>query len=188
MNHVNIEIKARVKDPSGTRDYLLSHGAEFRGLDLQTDTYFNVQKGRLKLREGNIENNLIYYERADKAGLKHSDFTLLGCTDPGTMKKMLTAALGILAIVQKKREIYYIGNVKFHIDELSGLGTFIEIEAGNLSRDLPVEELREQCAFYMKEFGIGESDLVEGSYSDLVMELNGSPPLRFSSPGSLPGL
>ena len=31
--------------------------------------------------------------------------------------------------MDKKREIYFIHNVKFHIDNVKNLGTFIEIEA-----------------------------------------------------------
>ena len=65
MSYLNIEIKARCTDSRFIRDYLLSRGADFKGTDHQTDTYFNVPHGRLKLREGNIENNLIFYIRPD---------------------------------------------------------------------------------------------------------------------------
>ena len=68
MPHLNIEIKARCADQQAIRDILRAQGADFRGTDYQTDTYFNVGYGRLKLREGNIENALVYYEREDKAG------------------------------------------------------------------------------------------------------------------------
>jgi adenylate cyclase, class 2 len=74
-------------------------------------------------------------------------------------------------VVKKKREIYYITNVKFHIDDVSGLGSFVEIEAGNISADLSQEELKQQCEFYMKEFNIRHEDLVENSYSDMLMAI-----------------
>jgi adenylate cyclase class 2 len=75
-------------------------------------------------------------------------------------------------IVRKKREIYYIDNVKFHIDEVPGLGSFIEIEAGNILANKTEAELLNQCNFYLKEFGIQEEDLVAESYSDVLMKLN----------------
>ena len=75
-------------------------------------------------------------------------------------------------IVRKKREIYYIDNVKFHIDEVPGLGSFIEIEAGNILVDKTESELLDQCNFYLKEFGIKEEDLIAESYSDLLMKVN----------------
>jgi predicted adenylyl cyclase CyaB len=172
MSFLNVEIKARCRDSSFIRQYLLSNGASYKGLDEQTDTYFNVTKGRLKLREGNIENNLIYYERADGAAPKNSHFQLVKTDDAIGLKEVLTQSIGVKIVVQKFREIYYIGNVKFHIDEVTSLGSFIEIEAGNIIANLPQEELRKQCDFYMNEFGIKKEDLVEVSYSDLMLGKN----------------
>lgn len=168
MPKINIEIKARTQRADFIRQWLKDHHADFKGTDYQTDTYFHTKKGRLKLREGNIENNLIYYERENQAGPKQSDFSLLKVAEPITLKEMLAESMGVRVIVSKKREIYFIENVKFHIDELETLGSFVEIEASNKTHDLPIETLRKQCDYYMKEFEIEESDLVNISYSDML--------------------
>ncbi len=179
MSFINVEIKARLALDMNTnntgrtrfiRDYLHDHNAEFRGTDQQTDTYFNVPNGRLKLREGNIENNLIYYERNNESGPKNSFFKLVKVEDAAGLKEALAQSVGIKVVVQKKREIYYIGNVKFHIDEVPGLGAFVEIEAGNLKADLSPEQLKEQCDHYMTAFGIQPEELVSVSYSDLLLD------------------
>ena len=172
MSFINIEIKARTSSTAAIREYLISHGAEQRGTDLQTDTYFNTRKGRLKLRQGKIENNLIYYERGESNGPRQSNFSLMEVKDPENLKAILSAASGIKIVVEKKREIYFIANVKFHLDELARLGNFVEIEASNRYAPLSVEKLREQCNFYMKEFGIRQADLLQGSYSDMLMALS----------------
>ena len=169
MAYLNVEIKAKCNNAGKVRDYLLKNNADFRGTDLQTDTYFNVKNGRLKLREGNIENNLIYYERNNQVGPKSSSFILTKIPDAEKLKESLASADGIKVVVKKKREIYYIKNVKFHIDEVDGLGAFVEIEAGNIGADLSKDELQEQCEFYMQQFGIEEKDLIEVSYSDMLM-------------------
>ncbi len=171
MAYLNVEIKARCKDPRYIRDYLLAHHASFKGLDEQTDTYFNVPRGRLKLREGTIENNLIFYERTNQAGPKNSHFHLVKIEDAGGLKAVLEKSSGIKIVVKKKREIYYINNVKFHIDEVPGLGSFVEIEAGNILADLSGEQLKEQCSHYMKELGIQETDLISNSYSDMLISV-----------------
>lgn len=171
MPHLNVEIKAKCADPDSIRKYLQHHHAKFIGTDDQIDTYFNVLNGRLKLREGNIENNLIYYNRSDRADPKSSRFQLIKFKHSGEIKEVLAQSCGIKIIVHKKREIYYINNVKFHIDLLEGLGSFIEIEAGNILADKNEAELSEQCNFYMKEFGINACDLIAESYSDLLMNL-----------------
>lgn len=169
MELINVEIKARCANPDYIREYLHRKGADFRGTDIQTDIYFKVPKGRLKLREGNIENNLIYYDRNNEAGPKLSNFQLVKVPDAEGLKKILSDSLGIRIIVQKKREIYYIENVKFHIDEVEGVGSFAEIEAGNMFADKTQQQLQEQCDFYIKEFAIEEKDFIAVSYSDMLL-------------------
>lgn len=171
MSYLNVEIKARTNSPEFVRKYLIDHKAEFKGTDDQTDTYFNVATGRLKLREGNIENDLIYYNRNNQTGPKNSQFNLVKVEDAKGLKEVLTKSCGIKMIVKKKRDIYYIDNVKFHIDEVPELGSFIEIEAGNILADKTESELLEQCNFYLKEFGVKDEDLIAVSYSDMLMEL-----------------
>ena len=165
---LNIEIKAKTDNPEFIRNYLTNMKAEFRGTDLQTDTYFNVPNGRLKLREGNIENNLIFYSRPDAPAAKESSFHLAHIPDAKNLKEILTKSLGVKIIVRKKREIYFIKNVKFHIDNVDGLGNFAEIEASDLYADLSREELQSQCDFYLRELKIRDEDLVSVSYSDML--------------------
>ena len=168
-SHIIIEIKAKISDPEKIRGILKSEKADFKGVDKQTDTYFNVKQGRLKLREGNIENHLIYYERENQAGPKQSD-VLLYKTEPGSViKDILSKSLGVLVTVEKEREIYFINNVKFHIDSVINLGSFIEIEAIGNSKIDNKEELLKQCKFYMKLFGIKEENLIKNSYSDMLL-------------------
>jgi len=166
---INVEIKARSKRNDQIRDILISRNADFRGEDHQVDTYFNSSAGRLKLREGSIENNLIFYERPNRGGPKASH-CILYRNDPGSSLKMiLEKSIGVKVVVDKKREIYFLGNIKVHLDRVSGLGTFIEIEAQSEEGDLGEEYLREQCFALMKDFGIEDSDLLKESYSDLLM-------------------
>ncbi|MBS4063311.1 MAG: class IV adenylate cyclase [Chitinophagaceae bacterium] len=171
MNHNNIEIKARCSDASFIRNYLQEHNANFKGTDLQTDTYFKVNNGRLKLRQGNIENSLIYYNREDKAGPKLSEVTLYPVAgNSELLKKALLQANGIKAEVKKKREIYFIENVKFHIDEVEGLGSFVEIEAIDADGSKGLGFIKQQCDFYLRALQIKESDLLTMSYSDMLMK------------------
>lgn len=167
---INSEIKARCNDHSKVRNYLLSHGADFKGTDHQIDTYFNVASGRLKLREGSIENNLIFYTRSDEAGPKQSEISLSATEKGSSIGAVLAKALGIKVQVDKKREIYFIENVKFHIDTVKNLGTFMEIEAIDRDGSMGAEHLQKQCEHYSKELGIAQKDLVKGSYSDLLFQ------------------
>ncbi len=170
---INIEIKARCTDPEHVRSVLRSQAARFAGTDHQVDTYFRVPDGRLKLREGNIENSLVYYLRPNNAGPKTSDVLLHKVEPNSGLKPILTKALGVLAVVDKQREIYYVDNVKIHIDAVQNLGNFVEIEAaGDESADR--DHLRRQCEELMLLFAIAPSDLLTHSYSDMILALTAS--------------
>jgi adenylate cyclase, class 2 len=170
MSFLNIEIKARCPKPGTVKEILEKEGADFKGIDRQTDTYFNVPNGRLKLREGNIENNLIFYTRHNQAGPKSSDFILTTVADAAALKASLSAALGVKVVVAKLRHIYYLKNVKFHVDEVEGLGHFAEIEAGNISwPEATREQLEAQCNHYMHLLGIAPGHLLTHSYSDMLL-------------------
>ncbi|MBI3984851.1 MAG: class IV adenylate cyclase [Candidatus Levybacteria bacterium] len=170
MKHLNIEIKARCSNPKAILSILKSCKADFKGTDYQIDTYFKVARGRLKLREGNIENYLIYYERENKKGPKKSKIILLKTVPNSPLKNILMNALGVLVIVDKERKIYFIENVKFHVDTVKDLGTFMEIEAIDKNGNIGKDKLLIQCQKYLKLFDVKEKDLIEVSYSDLLME------------------
>jgi adenylate cyclase, class 2 len=170
MSFTNIEIKAKTNRPEQIREILLARNARFAGTDHQTDTYFNVPEGRLKLRQGNIENNLIFYNRPNEAGPKKSEFRIVPVPHPTELAAMLRDSIGVLTVVKKSREIYFIDNIKFHIDIIEGLGNFVEIEAGNLHREIPVEQLYEQCNQFLKLLEIDSADLIDESYSDMLLK------------------
>lgn len=170
MSHSNIEIKARCFHPEKVEAFLLANGAHYIGLDHQKDTYFHVPSGRLKLRQGNIENSLIFYNRPNQEGPKQSDFSLSKIGDGPATEQVLAKALGVKVVVNKYRKIFYIGNVKFHIDEVPGLGSFVEIEAGNLTDpSKTIDDLKQQCDYYMKAFAVEEAHLIHHSYSDMLL-------------------
>ncbi len=170
MEHINIEIKAKCSAQDKVRDILKSHHAEFKGTDHQIDTYFKANFGRLKLREGNIENHLIFYERENIAGPKQSNVILYSSNPNSSLKEILLKSLGKLTVVDKQREIYFIDNVKFHLDNVKDLGAFVEIEAIDKDGSIGKDKLREQCDFYLKLFGIQHEDLLADSYSDLLLK------------------
>lgn len=172
MTNINIEIKARSSDRNRIRKILTSSNADFKGIDYQIDTYFNINNGKLKLREGNIENHLIFYSRENKSGPKQSNVILYKPNPVSNLKDVLTNALETLVVVDKKREIYFINNVKFHLDDVNGLGTFVEIEAIDSDGSIGKEKLVGQCNYYSNLFQIKNEDLVAESYSDLLLAKN----------------
>ncbi len=169
MPHINFEFKVRTHNLPALENKLLQLNPEYIGEDNQVDTYFDVEKGRLKLREGNIENSLIYYERPDFAGAKQSDVVLYKHKADQSLKDILIRVHGIKVVINKIRRIYFIDNVKFHFDTIKSLGTFVEVEAIDKTGTIGIEKLKEQCSKYQDLFGIENSDFVSLSYSDLIL-------------------
>lgn len=164
----NIEIKARSRDfDAQVRTAAgLADGAPSRLF--QEDTFFHVPRGRLKLRDfGDGTGELIQYHRADTSGPKQSDYTRSATREPGSLKETLTAALGVRAVVRKHRTVFLVGQTRVHLDEVEGLGHFIELEVV-----LGPEETAAQGTAVARELmsalGIRQADLVAGAYVDLL--------------------
>lgn len=170
MGNHNVEFKARVSREQVRQheEKLITLNPRYIGEDYQSDTYFQVRTGRLKLREGRIENALIHYHRPNTPDAKLSEVILYKHQSGQSLKDILTLHLGIKTVVRKTRRIYFVDNVKFHFDEVDGLGTFLEVEAIDDSGKYTTEALKAQCDKYFHFFGLTEADLVAESYSDML--------------------
>jgi len=168
VGHINVEIKARCASPQLALDLLIGLGARLQGVDFQTDVYYRVPKGRLKLRRGTIENNLIHYDRPDVQAPKQSRVHLLAVGTDRALDEVLDAALHRDVVVTKQRHILWLGNVKFHVDEVTGLGSFLEIEAIDRDGTLSSEHLMAQCQQYRQLLDVHDNDLEGRSYSDML--------------------
>lgn len=171
MSHLNVEIKARTDRAVEIKKILEANKARFVGIDHQVDTYFKVPKGRMKLRQGKIEKTLIHYQRPNQSGPKQSKVTLHHPTADKSLMEVLENALDVLVVVDKQRAIYFIDNVKFHVDEVKELGEFVEIEAIDHDGTIGLDHLHDQCEQYLHLLGIKDEDLVNESYSDLLLEM-----------------
>jgi homotetrameric cytidine deaminase len=166
----NIEFKARDPQPARTLELALGLGADDRGEIAQTDTYFARARGRLKLREqqpGGAE--LIQYRRSDEPGARKSEYRRVAAADGPALREALDAALGTLVVVEKRRRLLLHDNVRIHLDEVEGLGSFLELEAvARPDADLAAEH--DKVTRLRAELEVGDDALVAQSYSDLLLD------------------
>jgi homotetrameric cytidine deaminase len=168
MAQVNIELKARDGDPSGTAARCLAVGATDRGELRQTDTYFMARRGRLKLRsQGDAGSELIAYRRPD--GAEATESTYVRAPVPESVGEALDAALGTTVVVAKRRRLFLFEGVRIHLDEVDGLGSFIEFEAV-LPDAGDLETAHAKVARLRSELGIEDDDLVSVGYADLLID------------------
>jgi homotetrameric cytidine deaminase len=171
MVSVNVEIKARDADLSATVSRCEALGAVDRGVLSQRDTYFAGRHGRLKLRvQDEAGAELIAYRRPDAAEPEESAFIRAGTADPEALREALAAALGETVVVAKRRRLFEWQNVRIHLDDVEGLGTFIELEALVGPGLNTPEEAREKVARLRSELAIADDALVAVGYSDLLRD------------------
>jgi predicted adenylyl cyclase CyaB len=164
----NIELKARLSDLDAARRVAESVATRRLGGQRQVDIYFHCRDGRLKLREiDGLSAQLVWYDRPDQQGPKASDYVLVPVANPQTLKAALAAALGIRVVVRKRREIFLVDNVRIHLDEVDGLGPFLEFESV-LSAEIDDARGRDQLDALAATFSIDKADLQSGSYADLI--------------------
>jgi predicted adenylyl cyclase CyaB len=171
MKHINYEIKARCskKKQDKIKEILKQSEVLFAGIDNQTDTYFKVDKGRLKIRKSYFGDELIFYNRENRKNSKQSNIEVYNLSANSNLEKLIRDKCDILVVVEKKREIYFIDNVKFHIDKVKYLGNFIEIEAKSDNDSISMESIKKQCNYYKKLFKIQSKTLIKNSYSDMLL-------------------
>lgn len=180
----NFEFKARLYDMQNVNSVLHARAANLDGIMQQTDTYFCVSGGRLKLREivyesqaahalQRAESQLIFYQRPDHAAVKRSDYHIAPIGDAAKLREVLALALGIHVTVKKRRTLYLIpmkngGSIRIHLDQVEGLGDFVEVEALAHAAEFAAAAEAEAHDL-LRAFHIAENDLMSGSYADLLL-------------------
>jgi predicted adenylyl cyclase CyaB len=172
----NIELKARLADLQAARNVARTIATKRLGVQQQADTYFHCRHGRLKLRQiDGLSAQLIWYARPDQQGPKASQYQLVPISNAETLKAALAAALGVRVVVQKRREIFLVDNVRIHLDEVAGLGDFLEFEAvlgpetdAILGPETADAAGRAQLDQLIETFALDPGDLLSGSYGDML--------------------
>lgn len=171
VEHGMVDLKARVPDLNSIREKLRELGAQPVGTFHQVDTYFEIPKGRLKMREteGEATAQLIYYERKNVAGPRGSEVFILEVPKPAVFKAALKKVVKTKVTVDKMREIFRYEGTQIHLDAVEKLGTFIEFERVVSSDDAyATSEGKRTLEKLMKKLGVVPKSLEKLSYSDLI--------------------
>jgi predicted adenylyl cyclase CyaB len=171
----NIEIKARVRDFDEIRQRAEKLSDTALQIIHQEDTFFNTEKGRLKLRILAADRaQLIYYLRSDQEGPKRSDYHIFETPDPENLKRVLELAYGIRGVVRKTRYLYIVGQTRVHLDDVEGLGHFMELEV--VMQEAQSDAVGQKIAEgLMSSLGVDKGDLLEGAYMDLIESISANP-------------
>jgi homotetrameric cytidine deaminase len=164
----NVELKARDPHPDATLRAAVDRGATDEGILHQRDVYFGARTGRLKLRIQGDAAQLIGYARADAATARLSAYHLADVADPDATIAALDATLGITVEVVKRRHLLLWRDVRIHLDDVDGLGRWVELEAVAP----PVSDLGDEHAKIAELRGvldIGDDRIVAEGYAAMLL-------------------
>ena len=163
----NIEIKAKINDILSFKELVLTLCTEPGEVLQQHDTFFNTPNGRLKLRvqETPSLKELIYYVRSDKDGPKLCNYVTHQPSDHESLKEVLRQTYGIRGTVEKIRTLYMYGQTRIHVDEVVGLGSFMELEVV-LRDDQSIDEGKKIADDLMGKLNVHE--LLATAYIDML--------------------
>ncbi len=164
----NIEIKAYARNFEEIRRRAEALSDQPVEVLPQEDMFFNTPQGRLKLRVLSANNGqLIYYTRPNQEGPKRSDYQIYLTSDPENLKRVLELAYGRRGIVRKRRYLYLVGQTRVHLDDVEGLGQFMELEVvlREGQSDADGQAVAEEL---MASLGVEKNELIEGAYMDLL--------------------
>ena len=163
----NYEIKCKITDIAKFRKIIRNESSYLYSKETQTDIYYKVKKGRLKLRIINNESaSLIYYERSDKAKIRTSNYIISRTNDFKQLDDILRSQFNQLTVVSKVRDIFIKDNIRIHLDRVNELGDFLEIEI--IYKEL--SSAKKQMENLIKILNLNKSEFIKHSYSDMLIK------------------
>lgn len=164
LPYQDFTLKARVQDAEAIRQKLHGLGATHVGLDEQTDTYFQTQRGKLKWRKGTIENLITHYERVNHGGIEKTIVYRYDVNPGPAAVEALLSTAPIIGTVVKTRSIYRLQHLKIHLDQQPGDLWFLEVEAQDATQRVAAETLRADCEKLFEALGICPADRLRTGY------------------------
>ena len=164
----NVEIKARLNDIDRQREIAKRISGSAGETIHQTDVFFDCDNGRLKLRVFSPDRGeLIFYRRPDQTGPKTSEYYISTTDQPDQLHQVLSKAYGEHATIKKTRELFLIERTRVHLDDVEGLGTFLEFEVV-LDDTESDEQGRAEASDLMNQFELTSEMLIDCAYVDLM--------------------
>jgi adenylate cyclase class 2 len=171
---MEIEAKVVVDDLASVAESLQHIGAEVRGSISQRDIYFTDENGRLLMlgcglrirqQSGDVNQTVITFKGPMVKGpFKIRPEIEVEIGEADAMQKLLEG-LGYRTMIEirKHRQSWHLGNCEICLDEVEGLGKFVEVEG-------PSNEAVSQA---MQTIGLDVQHHINRGYASMMMEKMG---------------
>jgi len=174
---IEVEVKAKVDDLKKFEVALKAISAQFIKKVEDVDLYFNAPHKdymktdeALRIRRRDDEISVTYKgPKFDLKSKSREEVNLL-INDAFTAEKLFEL-LGFrkAGVVKKTRLIFKLSDVEVSLDEVEGLGSFIEIETESMDKKEAINK-RDELLKVLKSLGIEESAFERRSYLELLLK------------------
>lgn len=163
----NVESKFRYSDHEAILRRAVDAGARDEGWLQQRDQFYVVPQGRLKLRTfGDGRGELIAYDREDVAHARVSDYSIYRTGDPLSVEEILGRTLPRAGSVEKRRHLLVLRHTRIHLDEVVGLGRFVELET--VADGITQGEAEEEHTDVVALLDLVDAARIDVAYVDLM--------------------
>ena len=160
---VNLELKLKINPKQNTERLIKKISGSRKKILNQKDIYYKCKNGLLKLRIENDDCCLIKYFR-DETGTRWSDYEILKL-EGRNVEKYLSDIFSVEVIVEKVRKLYVYKDTRIHLDEVKGLGKFLELETVVTKSK---RHAQKEFALVVKLLNLDLTKQIKSSYRDLL--------------------
>lgn len=182
-----IEVKAKLRDKEKVLEFIKNSGAEFLGKKYQRDIVFwpnhirKIEDGtnllginylRIRKQESGKDKKVIFTLKQPvtcesdckeyEIAIKEEDITNLESI-------ILTLGFYEFCITEKDRETYKLGEIEICIDNVVGLGSYIELEKFGTADE--TEKIQNELSEILESWGVAKEDHTENGYDVLTYKL-----------------
>lgn len=175
---VEVELKVEVKDSQRVERLLESLGARFEGQEQQLDIYysaphrdFKITDEALRLRRSfhssRTEECYLTYKGPKLDALSKSREELNVMIEGWEEAQSLLQSLGFIEVgrVSKLRRGYRLTDFVLSLDQVEGLGNFLEVET---RAEGSYDQILEQAFELLKKLGLDQHEVIRESYLELL--------------------
>ncbi|MEI6841043.1 MAG: class IV adenylate cyclase [Methanomicrobiales archaeon] len=171
---LEIELKVEVPDLAPVRERLLAIGAHMTEKTGEHDRYYNAPHRDFAITDEALRvrystgRTIITYKGAKRRDLSFKAREELNViVDEGASFEQMLERIGFrkTAVVDKVREYYSLGQASIALDEVAGLGSFVEIEVMRAESDVTDTRIINEIA---EKIGAGGEPIL-ASYLELIL-------------------
>jgi len=179
---MEIEVKAKLRDRAAVVKKLAALGCVFSDIKTQDDMVWVEKTGSLddflsnkvflRIRVQNGEK-VIMTAKSPKA--KQGDESLIKkehevMVDSAEEARNILSMLGLKEAVRvvKKRQTAHCDGYEICMDDIEGLGAFIELE--KIAEENDVAKIQDEMSIFLKKLGVSSEDRIRKGYDILMLE------------------